>query len=205
MNDKDQKPVEQVRRLLNALGYNNFSLTPQQPPRPDVLAVIGPRQIFIEATDYHGDEKVTGGSSLRKQEQKDFASEQIKGYWPPVDPMPAIVRRITEKTSKRYDVIDADETWLAIFAGVPQLGATASTFMLSLALNTQQLTSKSVSLLDKSQFSRCYIFCNLTENGHPRLYSWHRGNSWNEVVLTEARSNSVSAPSVLDILKHFRK
>jgi hypothetical protein len=91
---------------------------------------------------------------------------------------------IQAKASKQYELATTDEVWLAIFGAVPELGATAATFLVTAFLNLQYLTSRTVSVLERSVFCRAYIFCGITEAGRPKLYSWVKGGVWTEVAVS---------------------
>src|SRR5713226_3715597 len=100
MDSKEQRSVEQVKRLLAALGWSTtriYPIAPEDRSRPDVLVEIDGHKIAIEATDYHGDEKERGGSPLRREERQDAATGRIKAYWGSTDSMPGLVKRIKEK------------------------------------------------------------------------------------------------------------
>jgi len=172
--------VVQVKRLLNLLGLGGAQVRSDIPPRPDVFAEVDGRRIAIETTDYHGDETSLGGSAVRRREQHDAAAGRIRTYAVAADPLRGLVCRIQAKMSKHYDLSGADEAWLAIFAGVPQSGAAAATFLVTTFLNSQQLTIHTAPLLEASMFHRSYILCELTETGHPRLYAWEKGCAWTE-------------------------
>ncbi len=178
---KGHRSVEQVRRLLAYMGFCATRLELQRPPGPDVLAEIAGRKIGIETTDYHGGEQVSGGSNLRKREEKDVRDGRPTAYWVPIDPLPGLTKRIEEKSKKRYETSGIDEVWLAIFAGVPQHGAVASTFMFTLFLNCEKLHSQTDAMLRNSQFSRCYLFCGLTAGDHPVVYLWTKADRWHEL------------------------
>ena len=182
---KEEESVERVGRLFSALGLGIANLQADRPPRPDVRAQIGSRQIAIETTDYHGGERTRGGSLVRRQEEQDFAANQLRAYWLPADPLKGLVARIRAKVSKHYDVSATDEVWLAIFAGLPQPGATAATFLLKTFLNCPKLTDHTASLLEASIFSRSYILCGHTEAGQPKLYVWKKYEIWTEVKLAD--------------------
>lgn len=179
--EKGQRSSEQVRRLLAAIGCDTNKIAPQRPPKPDLLVVISDRRIAIETTDYHGDEQIMGGSNLRKQEEKDAREDKVKGYWVSTDPLPGITKRIREKTKKAYDTSGADETWLAIFAGVPQPGTLASTFIFKLAVNCSKLNEQTGDMLKTSLFSRCYLHCAMTENRHSVIFCWTKESGWQEI------------------------
>jgi len=203
MSSKEQRSVVQVGRLLNALGRGGAQVRPDIPPHPDVFAEVDGRRIAIETTDYHGDETTHGGSAIRRHEQNDAAAGRIRTYAVPADPLHGLVRRIRAKVSKQYDVSAADEAWLAIFAGVPQSGGAAATFLVTTFLNCQQLTSHTAPLLETSVFGRSYILCELTETGQPKLYAWEKGHAWNDVRLPGQRTPAPS-PTSWDIQKLFR-
>jgi hypothetical protein len=204
MSSTEQRSVVQVGRLLNALGHGGAQVRADIPPRPDVLAEVDGRRIAIETTDYHGDETSLGGSAVRKHEQHDAAAGRIQTYAVPADPVHGLVCRIQAKISKQYDLSGTDEAWLAIFAGVPQSGAAAATFLVTTFLNSQQLTMHTAPLLEPSIFRRSYILCELTEAGHPRLYAWEKGCAWTEVRLP-GQVPPLSSPTFWDIQKLFRK
>ncbi|MHB8455726.1 MAG: hypothetical protein ACYDDO_13775 [Acidiferrobacterales bacterium] len=200
---KAQRPVEQVRRLLDALQCPATRIEPLPPPRPDVQAEIRGRIIMIEATDYHGDEQ-QGSSRLRQQEEKDARAGRLRGYCPPIDPLPGLTKRIEEKTQKRYDVSGTNEVWLAIFAGVSQLGAFASTVLLPESLDCGKLNTQTNRLFQESPFSRCYLFCEMTDQG-PVAYGWTRKDPWQRISIHQEQSHSTLAPSFWDIQKALKK
>lgn len=204
MSSKEQRSVVQIERLLNMLGLGGAQVRPDIPPRPDVFAEVDGRRIAIETTDYHGDETSLGGSAVRKHEQHDAAAGRIRTYPVPADPLRGLPCRIEAKTSKQYDLSGVDEVWLAIFAGVPQSGAAAATFLVTTFLNSQQLTIHTVPLLEASIFRRSYILCELTETGHPRLYAWEKGRAWTELSLP-GQAPPLPSPTFWDIQKLFRK
>lgn len=201
---KEQRSVVQVERLLGTLGLSPLQLGPALPPRPDVFAEVGLRRIAIETTDYHGDESSQGGSAIRRDEQRDAAAGQTRAFAVPSDPLGGLVHRIQAKMSKQYDLNGTDEAWLAIFAGVPQSGATAATFLVTTFLNPQLLTIHTAPLLEASIFSRSYILCELTEIGHPLLYAWEKGGAWTEVGLSR-QTPSPASSTFWDIQKLFRR
>ena len=181
---KEHRSVQQVVRLLSLLGIE-CPVRPDTPPRPDVFVEFNARRIAIaiETTDFHGDETRHGGSATRRDEQQDAAAGRVRAYPVPIDPLPGLVSRIRAKVSKRYDLSGMEEAWLAIFAGVPQLGATAATFLLPTFLNCHALTAHTSDSLEASVFRCAYILCELTEVEQPKLYSWEKGRAWTEVRL----------------------
>jgi hypothetical protein len=204
MSSKEERSVEQVARLLSLLGLGAARIHPDRPPCPDVFAQVDTRRIAIETTDFHGDETSHGGSAIRRNEQSDAVAGRVRTYSAPTDPLNGLVRRIQAKVSKRYKLSATDEAWLAVFAGVPQVGAAASTFLVTAFLNCQQLTVRTSNLLEASVFRRSYILCELTETGQPRLYSWEKGRAWTEVTITgEVTPGPLS--TFWSIQKFFRK
>ena len=174
MSNKEQRSIEQVRQLLGALGFDRAPVLPESPPRLDVFPEVDNRRIAIEATDYHADRMSPGGSAIRRGEQLDLRAGRRRTYAVPIDPLPGLVCCIQAKETKRYEVSATDEVWLAIFAGVPQLGAAATTFLVTTFFNVHHLTAHTADLLETSVFGRCYILCGLTEAGQPKVYSWRK-------------------------------
>jgi hypothetical protein len=204
MSNKEQRSAEQVRRLLSALGFAGARVRPESPPRPDVFAEVDSRRIAIETTDFHGDETNRGGSTTRRDEQLDAVAGRLRAYAVPADPLNGLLYRIRAKVSKQYELSVADEVWLAIFAGVPQTGATAATSLVTKFLNCQQLTIHTAGLLETSVFRRCYIFCELTEAGQPKLYSWEKAQAWTEVKLP-GQATPGPSPTFWEIQKLLRR
>jgi hypothetical protein len=204
-HSNEQRSVVQVARMLNALRLSSVSLCADIPPRPDVAAELdGGRRIAIETTEYHGDETNRGGSGTRRNEQRDAAAGRMRTYAVPTNPLHGLISRIQAKTSKQYDLSGSDEAWLVIFAGVPQSGAVAATFLVTTFLNGEQLTIHTSALLEASIFSRSYLFCELTELGRPRLYGWQKGRDWTEVSLP-GQTTPPPSPTFWDIQKAFRQ
>jgi hypothetical protein len=177
---------------------------PESPPRPDVFAEVDSRLIAVETTDFHGDETGRGGSGVRRDEQLDAVAGRIRAYAVPADPLHGLVCRIQAKVSKQYELSATDEAWLAIFAGLPQLGAAAATFLVTTFLNCQQLTIHTAALLETSVFRRSYILCELAEAGQPKLYSWEKGQVWIEVGLP-GRASPGPSPTFWDIQRLVTK
>jgi hypothetical protein len=105
--------------------------------------------------------------------------------------------------AKQYEISGTDETWLAIFAGVPQAGAAAATFLIATFVNVQDITARTAAVLERSAFCRSYILCGLTEAGQPRLYSWEKGRAWVELSVS---GQTVAEPTLTfwDIQKLFK-
>ncbi len=204
MTSKEERSVVQVGRLLGTLGLSPRRIGAAIPPRPDVFAEVDGRRIAIETTDYHGDESDRGGSPVRRRETHDAAAGRIRTYAVPADPLRGLINRILAKVSKQYDVSGTDEAWLTIFAGVPQLGAAAATFLVTTFVNPEQLTIHTAPLLEASIFHRCYVLCELTETGHPRLYAWEKGRAWTEVRLP-GQSPPSPPPTFWDIQRLLRR
>jgi hypothetical protein len=203
MSSKEERSVEQVRQLLRALGFDGARVLPESPPRPDVFAEVDSRRIAIETTDFHGDRMSPGGSTIRRDEQLDVRAGCMRTYAVPTEPLQELVCCIQAKVSKQYEVSATDEAWLAVFAGVPQPGAAAATFLVTTFLNVQHLTTHTAALLETSVFRRCHILCGLTEAGHPKLYSWDKGHAWTEVSLP-GQTAPEPMPTFWDIQKLFR-
>ena len=124
-------------------------------------------------------------------------------YSVPINPLYGLVSCIAAKVSKQYEMCGADEIWLAMFAGVPQAGAAAATFLVSTFLNTQDLTDHTAAMLETSAFCRSYILCGLTEAGQSKLYSWEKGRAWVEVSVP-GQTDAEPGLTFWDIQKLFK-
>lgn len=178
MTEKQVFECELAQRLFDALHLKGFTLTPDD--RPDVIATGKACRIGIEVTVFHGDERQnTNRGSIQRRNEEQInrqASGRAYGMWSQVDPLPAIVARITDevKRARSYNNDGFDELWLLVAASIPQLGAVGSTFIVPFALNLNDLNGKTDEILRNSQFSRVYLHSVL---GHT-LHEWSHDKGW---------------------------
>jgi hypothetical protein len=165
--------AEQVRRFLRTAHYPYTSIEPMQPPYPDVRVTTKHGIIAIETTDIHWG-TTTKGSPIRRDEEAAIRAGQIRSFWPQPDPTPGVLASIEKKCTKTYELADdVDEVWLLLCGG--STAAPASTFVFTPFLNLARLNSNDA--LSGATFSRCYLFCELTERG-PAIYRWDRDTGW---------------------------
>ena len=174
---RHDEEIELTRRLLLALDAGDFVVNPSD--RPDVDATIAGRSIGIEVTVFHADEGPgRRGSVLRATEERTVrqAGGGPTGGWIPVDPLPGLTARVSEKVTiaGAYDRRRFTELWLLIAAQLPKLGAVTSTFALSEALNTPSLNQQLHELLTRSAFDRAYLYLSLEQT----IYAWTRSEQW---------------------------
>jgi hypothetical protein len=73
-----------------------------------------------------------------------------------------------------------DEVWLLICAGVPELGAVASTFIMTPWLSPEDMNLATDNVLGKSKYHRCFL---LPIVGiEQALYRWERTSGWEKSV-----------------------
>lgn len=188
MSNRHADEVELTRRLLDALGRRDVTLTPSD--RPDVFAEIEGRCIGIEVTVFHADEVINRkGSALRAAEEKTARDGAGAPYstWGIINSLPGLSARITDKISvaTAYDPTHFDELWLLIVGQFPKPGAIASTFALSNFLSLHELTQHFDEKLHGSRFGRVYLHLWLDQI----LYGWCPSEKWRLL------SGSVAEPS----------
>ena len=128
---------------------------------------------------FHADEGLgRGGSVLRASEEKTARQSVGSPYavWGVVDFVPGLTTRIRDKVAvaAEYDRRRFTELWLLIVAQFPKLGAVASTFALSAALNSRLLNQHFHELLSGSVFDQTYLHLPLEQT----IYAWTRSEGW---------------------------
>jgi hypothetical protein len=92
----------------------------------------------------------------------------------------AIERSISRKT--RMSFAGFEEFWLLLCGGVPEFGAIASTFLLTLRLDAGSLDRTTLDELSRSKYSRAFIQAILGVE-EKALYQWERGGSWSKSMV----------------------
>jgi len=169
--------AEQVRRMLDLFKYPYEAIEPMSPPYPDVRVTTSSGRLAVEATEVHWGIGSKGGSPTRQREEAAIRAGVVRTFSAESDPIPAIVRAVESKCGKRYSV-DGDDLWLLLLGGSP--AAPASTFIFTPFLDLARLSDRTHEQLGRSAFSRCYLFCELTERGQA-LYAWDRDSSWQQI------------------------
>jgi hypothetical protein len=173
----EEVSAEQVRRMLELLKHPFEAIEPMSPHYPDVRVTTRSGRIAVEATEVHWGVGSKGGSPTRQREETAIREGVVRTFSAKADPIPAIARAIESKCGRRY-IVDGDDLWLLLLGGSP--AAPASTFIFTPFLDLARLSDRTHEQLARSAFSRCYLFCELTERGQA-LYGWGRESSWQQI------------------------
>ncbi len=174
---------EHVRRVFDVLEYPYTAIEPMPPPHPDVRVTTPSGRIAVEVTEVHWGVGRRGGSHTRRLEDRAIRAALPFGGYVPTDTTPAVVQAIDAKCGKTY----ADEDpWLLLVGG--SSAAPVSTATVTMFLDLARLSILTHERLARSVFSRCYLFCELTERGRV-LYRRNCESSWQQVFPTPAASD----------------
>lgn len=193
-----QVAAEQVRRVFDVLEYPYTAIEPMPPPHPDVRVTMPSGRITVEVTGVHWGVGPRGGSPTRHPEDRAIRAALPFGCWVPIDRIPWIVQAIDGKCGKQY--VDKDP-WLLLAGG--SSAAPVSTAIVTMFLDLARLSILTHGRLSCSAFSRCYLFCELTERGRV-LYRWDRESSWQQVFPTPTVSDA-RPPITCKALPMFRR
>lgn len=185
MNKKFEYEREITKRFLDGMGIAYVDLADpleifKRETGADVQVLLGSGQkIGIQITAFHADENLAKNgteTSLRSQEEKDKKQGIIQTYGVPADYRPALRKRIGEKIAKAqsYSYSEFDEVWLVVVASLPQVGAMASTTMLSLFIDADELNIYFHEALSQSKYSAAslHIF------NESKIFQWHPHLKW---------------------------
>jgi hypothetical protein len=84
-------------------------------------------------------------------------------------------------TSKMQQIVGCDESWLLISASLPQMGALASTFVMTQWLPADALNTPTVSKLSKCNYTHAFVHVIVGEER--ALYVWSPGESWQKEAM----------------------
>jgi hypothetical protein len=178
---KSSNEQEQVHRVFDVLEYPYTAIESMPPRHPDVRVTTPSGRLAVEVTEVHWGVGPRGGSQTRRPEDSAIRAALPFGGYVPTDPTPSIVQAIDGKCGKSY-VLDADEDpWLLLVGG--SSAAPVSTAIVTMFLDLARLSILTHGRLARSVFSRCYLFCELTERGRV-LYQWNCESSWQQVFPT---------------------
>ena len=183
----EQVAAEQVRLVFDVLEYPYTAIEGRPPPHPDVRVTTPSGRIAVEVTEVHWGAGPRGGSRTRRPEENAIREARPFGGYVPIDPTPGIVRAIDGKCGKSYVLEDDEDPWLLLVGG--SSAAPVSTAVVAMGFDRAGLSIFTHQRLTGSVFSRCYLYCGLTERGRV-LYRWNRESSWQQVFPTPAASDS---------------
>lgn len=174
-----------IRDAKSAFGLRERGL--------DVVFNLDGRRIGAQHTIYHGDEGQTPGkrgSHVRASEEAIAGrSPSAFSIWTVADFLPALTLRIQEKCAiavchDNGDVVD--ESWLVVSAGLPRLGAAASTMIapefVHSSIRTGELNQASNRMLSESRFQCVYLVLHIGN----ALFGWNRQEGWHVVADPDA-------------------
>jgi hypothetical protein len=145
----------------------------------DVVVACNGCRIGIQVTDLDTGEDLGRARKVEKRLQRDAASRDSTylawGQNDPAKVVAAIDRSISRKA--RMSFAGFDRFWLLLCCGVPELGAIASTFVMTPWLDTCALDRATLDKLSGSKYSRAFIYAILGAE-EKALYQWERGGCW---------------------------
>jgi hypothetical protein len=192
MNMKFEYEREIAKRFLDVMDISYIGLADplemfKRETGADVQASLSSgHKIGIQVTVFHSDEDLAkNGRACRSQEEKDKKLGIIQTYGVPADYRPALQKRIGEKISKaqEYSFSEFDEVWLVVAASLPQVGAIASTTILSLFIDSEKLNIDFHEALSRSKYSAAFLY-NFNES---KIFQWHPHTKWQ--VAKEGQTN----------------
>jgi hypothetical protein len=147
----------------------------------DVVAVCGNCRIGIQVTDLDTGEKLGQARRAETRRARDAASRDSTYWaWGQNDPskvVAAIEQSITRKA--RMSFAGFHEFWLLLCCGVPEMGAIASTSVMTPWVDTAALDRATLDKLASSKYSRAFIY-SIAGVEEQALYQWDRGGCWSK-------------------------
>jgi hypothetical protein len=174
-----------VYRLLMSLGYRHvFLCNPNEGQKiesgADVSTKLDNRLTGFQVTEYHFD-LGTGkkGSKARGEESRKAraglpATMSVK----PLS-MSALIHLIRDKAKKGWSEKDFPDMRLLIAASIPQLGGTASTFLLEPSLKVDEMNAQLSPILEQTKYSVAYLYLMMWKS----VYEWTKESEWKKLLL----------------------
>jgi hypothetical protein len=185
-------------------GYRDPNAHAGRKTGVDVLMVCGVRRIGIQVTEIDTGHVQGRARAAEKKAWRDSGLATY-GAWAQNDRdelIASIQRAITCKVNiaEGHSFDEFDDVWLLVSAGVPEMGAVASTLIMSPWLDAAALDAATLDCLARSKYERAYLHCVL--DVERALYSWQRGGGW----IREAQHEPpwMRGPSFWDIQKLMR-
>jgi hypothetical protein len=206
VNKKFVYECEIAKRFFDALSISYISLTDPlelfgRETGTDVQVLFSSgKKVGIQVTVFHADEHLAKNSSdecLRSREEKDRSSDVIQTYAIPIDYRPALSERINEKIVKAqsYSFSDFDEVWLLVAASLPQVGAIASTTMLPVFVDPENLNIDCHESLSRSKYSVAFLHI----VNEKKTFRWQQLTRWQ---LVEDRGDNLPLGNETNYVKN---
>jgi len=188
MTTKFEMEKGRVVLLMRRLGidpdaYEDPNAGSTQESGADVVAVVAGRRIGIQVTDIDTGERRGHARANEKRRATEAAARGTTyGTWAQND-VTIITSRITETIVRktRMSFAGFDEFWLLICAGIPEFGATVSTFVMTPYLDPAALDAASLQSLAASKYTRAFVYAVLGVE-EKALYTWKPGGQWSKSV-----------------------
>jgi hypothetical protein len=192
------------RRGQPAHDYSDPNTAAGRETGVDVLMVSDEGRIGIQVTEIDtGD--VQG--MARADEKKAWRNSGLATYVALTQNdcnklLASIQRAITRKVAiaEAHPFGEFNAVWLLASAGVPEMGAVASTLIMSPCLDAAALDAVTSDCLSRSKYERAYLHCIL--GVEHALYCWKRGRGWTKEVQEEP--SWMRGPSFWDVQKLMR-
>jgi hypothetical protein len=141
----------------------------------DVLAMVDGRRVGIQVTEV--DLGRVPGTTRGKEKRVARAAGDGAPYFAwgqnePAQMIDAVARAVQAKALRTP--AGFDEAWLLICAGVPEIGAVASTMLFTRWIAPEALTTATASLLASAAYSNAFIMPIL--GAEAALYTWAKGS-----------------------------
>jgi hypothetical protein len=202
--ERERHLVELLMHRLGrpAHGYRDPNSDAGRETGVDVLMVSNGRRIGIQVTEID-----TGHvqGRARAEEKKAWRDSGLATYgaWAQNDAdkvLASVQRAVRRKVeiAERHSFDGFDAVWLLASGGLPEMGAVASTLIMSPWLNAAALDVVTLDCLARSKkYERAYLHCIL--GVEHALYSWRRGGRWTKEVQQEPQW--MRGPSFWDVQK----
>jgi DnaB-like helicase N terminal domain len=137
------------------------------------LAIQGSRAEKMLKDRAHG----TTGSSLRHEETRKAAVGLPAAMFVKPISLPALIHVLEGKVNKGWSQKDFPDMRLVIAASVPQVGATASTFLFEARLNVNEMNAQLSPILEQTKYSAAYLYVMMPES----VYEWKKESGWKKL------------------------
>lgn len=203
MVEKFAREKNLVERLVQRLGlrvdrYENPNANDQE-TGTDVMILRGGKRIGVQVTILDMGTEPGKAIAAEKVQAKEAIQTHggVYGGWGQIDAIPVITAAISRKST--FNIAGFDEIWLLVSCGIPEHGATVSTFVFTPALTADALNAATSAVLLRSSYARAFL--------HPiigpedALYEWTPAQQWRKDVRPQS---GPSGPSFWDLQRVFR-
>jgi hypothetical protein len=178
--ERERALVESLirRRGMTAESYIDPNREAGDETGADVIALVGGRRIGIQVTELDTGEIAGQARASEKSAWHDAQAQgqSTYGAWAQNDPSKLVAAIARAVTAKMQQVVGCDEAWLLITASFPELGALASTFVITQWLPADALDSATVNYLAACNYAHAFV--HVMAGSEDALYVWSAGGKW---------------------------